>query len=454
MRETIITASFYFEINHARDPHTFFMSKFQLIVFGVCIVAIIGGAIAFATYKGSQGTTLPVVTIWGTLPETTIDKYVQQINLSRSQQIQVNYTEVNASDFSNTFINALAKGQGPDIILIPQDMLSRYADQIVPIPYTTLTQRDFMNTYVEGSELYLGSQGVTALPLLIDPLIMYWNRDLFGNAGLPSYPQYWDEFPGLTAKLTVKDQNSNIEKSSISLGEFANVENAREIFGTLLLQLGDPVTVTTSDGLVSALGNSSAYSGEETTEAVVNYYTQFADPSSSSYSWNRALPDAESDFLAGNLGVYFGFASEISDLRAKNPNLNFDAAPLPQVRNGAAKAAYGTIYGLSIARSASSPNNAYAIMQILTDPSNLASLVSLTYLPPARRDLIGAGTTDPYLSIFYTEALIARSWADIDPEQSGSVFGSMIESVTSGAKSVSQAVEDANGQYNLLLQAK
>jgi ABC-type glycerol-3-phosphate transport system substrate-binding protein len=430
------------------------MTKFQIIVLAVFIVAIIGGAIAFATYKGGQSTTLPAVTIWGTLPTNTIEKYVQQINLARAQQLQVNYVEVDASNFNATLVNALANGTGPDAVLLPQDLLSRFTNKVVPIPYNVLPQRTFMDTYVGGSELYLGSQGVLAIPLLIDPLVMYWNRDLFTNAGIATYPQYWDQFPGLVSKLTQKDANSNIQKSFVSLGEFNNIPHAREIFGTLLLQLGNPVTVSASNGLASAIGNSSAFQGEDSTTQVLNFFTEFTDPTSPEYSWNRGLPSADSDFLSGGLAVYFGFASEINQLRNENPNINFDAAALPQVRNGSVKAVYGTIYGLSILKSSSNPTNSYSVIQILTDPSNLPTLVSLTYLPPARLDMIGAGTTDPYLSIFYSEALITKSWADIDPTQSNAILSNMVESVTSGASSVHQAITDANNQYNLSLQSQ
>jgi len=430
------------------------MNKFQIIILAIFVVAIIGGAIAFATYKGGQSTTLPPVTIWGTLPTDTIQKYIQEINSARSQQLQISYVHVDPTNFNTTLINALASGTGPDVVLLPQDLLSNYTNKIVPIPYNVLTQRDFMNTYVGGTQLYLGAQGVLAIPVLIDPLVMYWNRDLFTNAGLANYPAYWDEFPGLVQKLTQIDSNSNILKSIVSLGEFSNVPHAREIFGSLLLQLGNPVSVQTSSGLVSALGNSSAYQGEDSTTQVLNFFDEFADPTSPDYSWNRGLPSADADFLSGNLAVYFGFASEINSLRNKNPNINFDAAPLPQVRNSSTKAVYGTIYGLSIVRSSTNPTNAYNIIQILTDPSNLSTLVGLTYLPPARRDMIAAGTTDPYLSIFYNAALLTKSWGDMDPTQSYSILQAMVESVTSGSKSVHQAIQDANNQYNLSLQNK
>jgi ABC-type glycerol-3-phosphate transport system substrate-binding protein len=109
------------------------------------------------------------------------------------------------------------------------------------------------------------------------------------------------------------------------------------------------------------------------------------------YSWNRSLPLSQNAFLAGDLAIYLGFASELPVLKAKNPNLNFDAAPIPQVRSGGVKATYSRMYGLSIVRSTSNPNGVYQVLSILTDPTYLAKLATTMYLPPVRTDLIVQG---------------------------------------------------------------
>ncbi len=42
------------------------------------------------------------------------------------------------------------------------------------------------------------------------------------------------------------------------------------------------------------------------------------------------MSDSKNMFLAGDLALYFGFASELDDLKNKNPNLNFDVTLFPQ----------------------------------------------------------------------------------------------------------------------------
>ncbi len=425
-------------------------SKFQIITIAIFVLFLIGGVAAFALYKGSGSTTtLPAVTVWGTFPADTFNVYVANINNDLTQPITVNYVQKRADSFSQEFIAALARGTGPDGILIPVDMLLPHYDKLALVPFEAFPQRDFLDSFIEEANIYLNSSGILGLPFTVDPLVMYWNRDTFNSAGIATYPRYWDEFTELNKKLTVKDQNGNIRKSAIALGDATNVSNSREILGSLFLQTGNPVTMVSGDGSVqSTLKNTATASPLPALE----FFTQFADPSNANYSWNRGMPASKSAFLSGMLATYFGFSSELGDIRAKNPNLNFDVAPLPQLRTGGKKAAYGRMNGFSIVRTSLYPNAMFQIMSILTDPANLSKLNQSLYLPTVRRDVIAQGSTDPYITIFNQAALIAKIWLDADPVKSGSIFARMVESLTSGAKTSYQAIQDAGDEYDVMLE--
>jgi ABC-type glycerol-3-phosphate transport system substrate-binding protein len=426
------------------------MSKFQIIILGVFVLCVIVGVALFATYKGggSSSSQLPPITIWGTFSADTFNNYVSKVNLTLPLPLNVTYIHKSQSSFSQDFIAALARGTGPDAILIPADMLLPHLDKISVIPYTALAQRTFMDTYIQEGQVYLAKNGVKALPLVIDPLVMYWNRDMFAAAGVAAYPKYWDEFAALNKQITQKDENDNIRKSAIALGDFTNVMNARELLGTLFLQIGNPITVSDSEGLV---GSALKASGSANPTTIVNFFTQFVDPNSGDYSWNRGMPDSKTAFLSGMLATYFGFASELADIRAKNPNLNFDAAPIPQSKTSGIKTAYARMYGLSIVRASANQNAAYQTLAILTSPSSLPLLSAMTYLPSVNVNIIAAGSTDPYITIFNKAALIAKTWRDADPAQSYSIFGGMINAVTSGALTAHDALNDASDRYDVVL---
>jgi ABC-type glycerol-3-phosphate transport system substrate-binding protein len=426
------------------------MSKFQIIILSIFIIFLVAGVIAFATFKGGTTTTeLPAISVWGTFPQDTFDQYVTRINTSLSQQIKITYTYKRPEDFSADFISALARGMGPDAILISADSILLHADKILPIPYSSFPQRDFMDTFIQEGNMYIGQNGLLGIPFTIDPLVMYWNRETFDAAGIATTPRYWDEFANINKKITVKDDKGNIRKSALALGDFGTITHARELLGALFLQVGNPVTMRDADGwVVSAL---KGISTPRVTPAL-EFFTKAVDPSNPTYSWNRSMPESKTAFLSGILATYFGFASELSDIRAKNQNISFDVTSLPQLRTGGQKATYGRMFGFSIVRSSLNPGAAYQVISILTAPQFLTELSSARYLPSVRRDIIGQGSDDPYISIFNEAALISKSWLDTDPVQSQALFKNMIENITSGQSNPDEAARDASDQYDVLLQ--
>lgn len=436
------------------------MSKFQITVLGIFVVCIVAGVIGFATYKSNQTSSeLAPITIWGTFSASIFNEYIADINLNREQPLKISYIEIPESNFDKTFIESLARGEGPDAILIPQDLILKHQDKIIQIPYSNFPQRDYKDTFIQQGELYMTSNGLLALPYIIDPMIMYWNRDIFTNAGIVSYPKYWDEFTDLNKKITQKDFNSNIRKSAIAMGEFNNISNAREILGTLLFQVGNPVSYRDSEqNISSAIGDSSGFSGLNSAIQAVNFFTEFSDSRNTNYSWNRSLPISKSYFISGNLATYFGFASEINDIRQKNPNIDFDIAPMPQIRQQTGKAlpiraTYGSMYGFSIVRSTKSSTNTFSVITALLSQSTLDKLIKITYLPPVRKDMIKLGTDDQYLTIFYDSAIISKGWLDKGKVNSNKIFQDIIESVSSGRKDINEALRNGNDEYDILLKS-
>lgn len=424
-------------------------SKFQLIVYALFIISLVGGVVAFSMYRGGNvGMSIPQLTIWGTFPAEVFDTHVNRINSVSAETLRIDYVEKTVGNFSRDFIAALARGQGPDAVLLPVDMLFPHYDKIIPIPYDAFSRRAFTDTYIDQAQVYLTQDGILGIPFTVDPLVMYWNRDIFNSAGIATYPRTWDEFSSVGDRINIKDQNGNVRRSAMAMGDFANVGNAREILASLIMQAGNPITAVDASGVaVSTIKTTASVSPL----SAIEYFIKFINPSHPDYSWNRSMPQSKTAFLSGTLATYFGFASEIADVRAKNPNLNFDVAPFPQLRSGGIKAVYGKMYGFSIVRSSQVPNAAYQAISILTAPQYLQTLSQVMYLPTVRRDAIAAGAADPYISTFNQAALVSKSWLDVDPSVSRDIFARMIQAITSGAKQPSQAIRDAGEEYDVAL---
>jgi ABC-type glycerol-3-phosphate transport system substrate-binding protein len=310
----------------------------------------------------------------------------------------------------------------------------------------------FKDTYVQEAELYLQPEGIFAIPFFVDPLVMYWNRDMFSSAGIANPPSRWSEFPLLASKLSVSDSNANIIKSVASLGEYRNIDNAKAIVSALIMQAGSPITYYEGEILRSSLYLRPEGSILIPSVAALNFFTDYSDPKKSVYSWNRSIPSSKQFFLSGNLATYFGFASEAQDIKEKNPNLNFDVAMLPQILDAQTKVTFGKIYGFAFLRSSVNTQVAFNLISGITSADAVNVLLEHVYVAPARRDVISAGSPDPAREVFNNSALIAKGWLDPDTRGTDQIFQDMVENVTTGRMDVDSSAQKASLELDNLLQ--
>lgn len=428
------------------------MSKFQLILTAIFGALILIGVLVFAFGQGSGSNEVAKATIWGTMSENLFQTYLTESGLSQDKTVKITYVKKDKDTFDQDFIEALAVGRGPDIFFLTQDRILKHQDKISPIPFSAVTERDFKDSFVEEGEIFLTKDGILGLPFLIDPMVMYWNRDLFSNAGLSVAPKYWTEFYDLAARLTVKDSNLNITQSAVAFGEYGNVANADEIISLLVMQTGSPITVREpNDGRIINLLNQRLGFPFPPAEKAVSFYAEFSNPLKPFYSWNRSMPDSKSFFLSGDLAVYFGFASELAELRLKNPNLNFDVASVPQSKGSERVTTFGKILGLAIAKNSPNISGAYQVASKMVGVGSVSALLRVTNSPPVRRELLRERPTEAFLSVFYDGAVQAKGWIAPEPAKLNPIFREMIESVTAGRSGVGQALSKAHSQLDFAL---
>ena len=423
------------------------ISAFQAVVLAIFGVSLVAGLIVLATTKTKKTGTGVSVVIWGTVPATDFNDAISDLTQG-GNGLKITYVEKRAESFDQELLENLARAGGPDVILLSQDLILRHTDKIAPISYDSMPLRTFRDTFIQEGELFLSGDGITAMPFAVDPLVMYWNRDLLTNQGIAKPPATWDEFLTMTPRLTVKDKSLNILRSAVALGEFRNITNAKEIVSALLLQTGNSIVSVAPDNgrFISTLAPASLSS-----IGAINFYTDFANPVKPNYSWNRSLPSSRDLFAAGNLVFYFGFASESSKIRNKNPNLNFDLTFFPQPKSADVIVTFGKMWGLALLRNSRNAADALSDIMAITSAGPVARWSGGTGLPPVRRDMLTASPSDPYQSVFYNSAVRSRGWFDPNPSRSALVFQNMIESITSGESEAGSAVETAGRDIEALL---
>lgn len=422
-----------------------------LVFFGFAIfiaVLIFTGAIKLGD-KATPATT-GTVTMWGTVPSATLSPLISTYN-QNAGTYGVTYVQKDPLTYENDLIQALASGKGPDLYLLTPALLWHFRDKISPIPYTTYPDRLYRDSFIDGASVFLTTGGVLALPFRADPLVMYYNKTMLASNFVVTPPAYWEDLFAFVTAVTKKDANSVISKSAISFGAWDNVVHAKDIIAMMLLQVDNPITKNQNGELMSTLDQVSGTSTVIPAQSVVTFYGEFANPVSTYYSWNEAKPSSRDAFIAGDLAVYFGYASELATLRAKNPNLDFDVALVPQVKTSTSKATYTNLYGIALSKFSKNPATSFTVARDLTAKPFQEALAAVDIVPPVRRDLLAAKPVgDAYKLVFYNSALIGRTWIDPDAAGSDSVFRQMIKSYTSGSQNARESVRSASQALNLV----
>ena len=114
------------------------------------------------------------VTIWGTYSDEAMNRIIKVTNDKYKDSLTILYAYHDPKDFDHDIVEALASGRGPDVLLLPDDLVLRHTDKIELIPYSPegINPAWLENTFVQAAEIYTRDQGLIAVPFAVDPMVM------------------------------------------------------------------------------------------------------------------------------------------------------------------------------------------------------------------------------------------------------------------------------------------
>jgi len=185
-------------------------------------------------------------------------------------------------------------------------------------------------------------------------------------------------------------------------------------------------------------------------ETALKYYTDFANPSVRTYTWNDIQHYSVDAFTGGKTAMMFNYSHKVGELKNKSPRLNFAVASMPQVSSIDIKN-YANYWGAGVTANSKFPNEAWKFVAYLASKEGAQSYLSATLRPSARRDLIELQRNDLDLGVFAVQALSARSWYQIDNTAIESIFADMIDDVNFHRSSVKDSIENAESRISVLM---
>ncbi len=438
--------------------------NFQYIVMGVFGIFILIAVLLFSgaiKLPGDTSKTPPLLnkslTLWGTLPRAAVIDVINEF--AQTRQMNLNYLEKDPDSIDREISEAIAAQQGPDLVLAPHEILIKHQSKFVHIPYTQVADREYRDVFVDESRLFLLPDGILAFPMLLDPMIFYFNRTSYNNVGILNPPLTWKEVTTYALKLNRKSGTETILESGLPLGVFSNNINAKDTISLLLLQAGNPIVAISNTPntqyATSALLDIYPGSDRPIAEYVIQFFTQFSDPLKGSYTWNRAMPEARDSFASEQASQYIGFASEIPQIATINPNINFDVAIMPQAEGARAKKTFGRMYGLAVVKASKEQFAAFQTAQEMKEKDFSEKLLNGTQalfpIAPTRKDILVTIPPTKEGPIIYNSAVISAGFFDVSYADTKKIFEDMITQVVRNNLDTRQSLEEAHALLNTLL---
>lgn len=418
--------------------------------------------------------------IWGIIDDS--DAYTRLLGPYRQLNPYVGditYRKLSLDTYKQDLLDALAAGKGPDIFMIQNRWLPSFADKVVPAPDYITDERAFRETFADvvGNDFIGADKKIYSVPLSVDSLALYYNKDMLSAAGIANPPATWEELAGDAQLLTKVDAFGNIIQSGVALGTAYNINRASDVLTAMMLQAG----VQMWDG---QRNESDVKSGSA--QSVLDFYTRFANGRSAQYSWNLKSDYSLDAFASGKTAMMVNYSWQYAALQRKNAKLNFAVAPLPQVANGA-PVNYANYWSFVVTKNKAydasvqdvglmnrlrtheawqflkylafpHPNNTLSLRNGITGNAKDFTLPldpALTYLqttqkPAARRDLIEAQKRDTFLGPFAEGNLITRNWYQADPEAVEGILLDTINAVNLGQNTLFGALDLAQTRIERL----
>ncbi|HMB25819.1 MAG TPA: extracellular solute-binding protein [Patescibacteria group bacterium] len=409
--------------------------------------------------------------------EPLIDTYRQL-----HPNVDIAYRKLRFEEYEDELLNALAEGRGPDIFSVHNTWMKKYQRKISPLPSTTsvpikyvkegikkeeitewrtnrsLTPAQVRRNFVEvvagdvlmddpDQEGY--NEQIWGLPTSLDTMVLYYNKDLFNRYGVIEPPANWNSFQEAVKKITrIDGETEEILTSGAAIGTADNVVRSFDLLSLLMMQ-----------NMTDMLSNREAVFDQVPADLEVevppgigalDYYVQFASPLYEGYTWNNNMPNSLEAFIQGRTAMFFGYAYHRPEIKARNPQLNFSIAPVPQVGEQQ-KVNYANYWVQVVSKQTEIENYAWDFVQFITDEENIMPYLQEVKKPTALRstEILNNQLENEEMAVFADQVLTAKSWyKGYNSTGAEQAFSEMINNVLAGNMNSEEAVEQAIDKVN------
>lgn len=432
-----------------------------------------------ATREASQRIELNV---WSVVDDVDVYQKIFSDYHALHPNVTINYRRFRLEEYENGLVNALAEDRGPDIFLIHNTWVSKYLPKIEPMPLkTTVAEQRIVGTVKkEATYVLVDSPSISvrkyktdypdavaadtirtvnvstdpekrqleprivAVPMSVDTLGLFVNKDLLNAAGIATVPATWDRFQEAMPRLVRQDSQGELLQSGAALGTAYNVERASDIVAALMMQNGTEMSAddgAPTFGLIPRV--LSGVRDQPPAYQALAFYTDFANPGKEVYTWNAKQPNSFDAFVQGKVAFFFGYSYHLPVIRARAPKLNLGIAQLPQI-DGNPTVNFANYWTWTVSKKSENTDVAWNLLNFMITPDENIKYLDAANRPAATKSLLPDQLEDEDIGVFASQVLTSRSWyRGVDPRAMEDAFKVMIDDVLSGVEEIPTAVQNA-----------
>jgi len=420
------------------------MNKYLQRVAGLFLVL----AVLITTGQGCSGSSVAEqaaaerveITVWRVFDDDTTFRQIMDDYRTLHPNVSFVYRKMRIDEYKDDLVRAFAEGTGPDVFSVHNSWVGEMESLMQPMPRSVnipfvevkgrikqeriVTLREIaMPTRKQVRDQFVDAvaedairihqsnpnidptEEIFGLPMAVDTLAMFYNRDLFNAAGIAEPPSTWEQFIKDVPLMTNVSDNDQILQSGAALGTGKNVERAFDILSLLMMQTGTQMTDERGRTAFSRPDRNQKLPAA----SALRFYAEFANPLKDTYTWNSAQPNSFDAFVSGKTAVFFGYSYHIPLIKARSQKLRFEVAPIPQIAE-ALEVNYANYWLESVSKTTENGNWAWDFIRFATSAEQVNSYLETARKPTARRALIKEQLEDEELSIFANQLLTSKSW--------------------------------------------
>lgn len=409
------------------------MNKRTYLVAALALFLVVGGLGCKGLSKEEVAATQPITLEYWTVFDD-VDALQVQIDKYKADRpyLTINLKQLRADELYPRLLEALAEDRGPDIISVRNRWMNFYkpklaampgsvSDTTVRVEKTTLGSK----TVVTGAAINLPTvtqvekeyvQAVKAdvvmddkvygLPLSLENMALFYNKDLLDRAGIAEPPKTWDDFQVAVKKLTKFEKNSGkIIQSGAALGTSNNISGFEDILYILFKQSG--INFVSKTGQVSFAAG--ADNQINPVISVMNFYTDFANAERDTYTWNENAGVALDKFINGSVAFFFGYSYHLPVIKARAPQLNVAVLPMLQL-NPEQPVNVANYWVQAVPDKSKHKNEAWGLINFLAHSRATKDYLDQSGRPSALRTYIAGQLDNTELYPFVSQVLVSDSW--------------------------------------------